>query len=617
MNSAPLLPPSVSNMDSSNPGDGSPSDVAVGTGPASPAAQPPQSARPVLESSLQRSLVLNFFVPALILAAGIGVVLAFGSVEPAEKREDDQSMAGRLKRLPSAEVTQVLSLASIDKPLELRVDGVVVPFREIQVASEVSGRIVKKSAACETGSFVTKGELLVEIDDTDYQQEVERLTRMREQDYQALAEVDQELANTKRLVEIATQDVQLQEREVKRLESMPSGFASAGELDRARKVLLTATQGRIGFENQMNLLAARRKKLEAAERLATTELRGAEINLERTRIYSPVDGVVVRENAELNSFIQRGNPIVTLEDVSKAEVAVNLRMDQLQWVLDQRRGNPDRRMTTGGAETASGDRPELPASNQLEYSLPPTPAIIEFEITGRSDKTYRWDGTLVRYQGVGLDARSRTVPVVIVVDQPRHFKGDDSQPMESRSPSPLVRGMFVNVRLLVQPQTNLVAIPAEAIQPGNRILQFIPDDLVVSQASPGARTSTSPASVAVPASASTPSSADLGGFDASRWRTGRVIVRQRVVPVDSLWLSFADEENPRLVSTDAGAATQRNQEDIAGERTSLATQEHRYWVCEIPGNQVHGGDWIVRSPLRDFDTELKVRVPAADLIPFD
>ena len=104
---------------------------------------------------------------------------------------------------------------------------------------------------------------------------------------------------------------------------------------------MIAIQSRIGYENQLNLLAARRNKYEASERLATTQLRSAEINLERTKIYSPVDGVIVRENAELNSFIQRGSPIVTLDDVSKAEVAVNLRMDQLHWVLDQQRQPPE------------------------------------------------------------------------------------------------------------------------------------------------------------------------------------------------------------------------------------------------------------------------------------
>ena len=157
-----------------------------------------------------------------------------GSIAPKARLADDQSPAGRLRRLPAAEVVKVLSLAEIEQPLELRVDGVVVPYREIELAAEVAGRIVRKSPTCETGSFVSKGEFLVEIDATDYRQEVERLTRMREQEYEELKEIDQEMANVKRMVELASDDVAIQAREVKRLEAMPAGFASEAELDRVK-----------------------------------------------------------------------------------------------------------------------------------------------------------------------------------------------------------------------------------------------------------------------------------------------------------------------------------------------------------------------------------------------
>jgi len=502
------------------------------------------------------SLLFNIVLPLVILGIGLGIVSALGSVEPKARPADDESLAGRMRRLPPADVMEVLSLKELDQPLELRVDGVVVPYREVAIATEVAGRIVKKSPVCEAGSYVKKGELLIEIDATDYAQEVDRLSRMREQDYEALKEVDQEISNTRKLIEIAKQDVELQEREVKRLESMPSGFASEGELDRAKKSLLTANQSAIGFENQLTLLAARRGKLEAAERLATTQLRGAEINLERTKIYSPVDGVIVREDAELNSFVQRGSPIVTMEDVSKVEVAINLRMDQLLWVLDQREG--------ATAETVS---------QKPGYSLPATPAVIEFEVAGRSDKRYRWNGTLLRYDGIGLDPRSRTVPVVVLVDKPQQFEGGEGARLQASSPSPLVRGMYVDVRLQIKPRTELVVIPAVAIQPGNRVWQFVQDDSLVK-----------PASTEKTMSDTEGPETD---FDPTLWMAGKVHIRRNVVPVDSLWLS-----------TDDGDSVSR---------------ERRYWICEIAGSEVVGGSWIVSSPLGDFESELPVRVPVASL----
>jgi len=530
------------------------------------------------------SLLFNVLLPIGILLAGAGAFAALGSVAPKSRDADDQTLAGRMQRLAAADVAQVLALSQIDKPLELRVDGVVVPFREVALAAEVAGRVVKKSPACEAGNYVKKGDLLLEIDAVDYEQSVERLSRMREQDYEAIKELDQESANTQRMVTIASEDVAIQEREVKRFGSMPDGFASQGEVDKAKKSLLTAVQSKIGYENQMNLLAARRSKLEASERLATTELRGAEINLERTKVYSPVDGVIVRENAELNSFIQRGSPIVTLDDISKAEVAVNLRMDQLHWVLDQKHGDAtDEALQSIASGKVTGDAAPSPG-----YSLPPTPVIIEYKISGRSDKTYRWNGTLVRYDGIGLDTRSRTVPVRIVVDNPRQFVGQDKDSLSSASPSPLVRGMFVSVRLLIRPKTPLVAIPSLAIQPGNRVWQFVSDDSVLKPKNASEAITAPPASPTVPSeTVKTPDD-----FDPALWRAGRVMVRRGIVPVDSLWLSAGD---------DAKVSLEDN------------TKDRRYWICEVTGGEMTGGDWVVNSPLSDFDTQVPVRVPISEL----
>ncbi len=527
-------------------------------------------------------LLFNVLLPVGILAAGAAAVWALGSKAPETRVADDQSLAGRLSRLPAAEVAPILSLQEVGQPLELRVDGVVIPYREVQLAAEVAGRIIEKSSLCEAGNFVRSGDLLVKVDPTDYAQEVERLSRMREQEYEALREVDQEMANTKRLIEIAERDIELQQREVDRLSSLPRGFVSEGEVDRASKLLLTANQSRVALDNQFDSLTARRMRLEAAERMARTQLRSAEINLQRTEIRSPIDGVIVSEDAELNSFIQRGSSIVTIEDVGKVEVAVNLRMDQLHWVLDQENKVP----------IDSEATPETKA-DRLGYRLPVTEAVIEYEVAGLRNRKYRWEGRLQRYAGIGLDPSSRTVPVIVVVDNPTRmmsessdgFSLSDSRSADKVSPQrTLVRGMFVTVRLLVQPKTPLFAIPAVAIRPGNRLWHFLPDDSVLQAAEPETATDS-------PAPPPTFDRAASSGFDPALWVPGRLRVLSGVTPVDSLWLP--------------GSGANRGGAEL-----------DRYWICEIEGNPVRGGDWVVRSPLGDFgDSQIAVRVLAESLSP--
>ena len=152
------------------------------------------------------------------------------------------------------------TLEETGKQLELVIDGSVVPFHEARVAAEVAGRVIFKSDHCEAGSFVREGDVLMRIDPTDMELEVERLSRLRDQEYRALAEVDQEMANTTRSLEVARADVKLKQKEVERQQSLKT-FASQSEVDASMSALLQASQQLVTLENQLDLFKARRSKV--------------------------------------------------------------------------------------------------------------------------------------------------------------------------------------------------------------------------------------------------------------------------------------------------------------------------------------------------------------------
>ena len=58
--------------------------------------------------------------------------------------------------------------ANHDQGIRFEVDGVVVPFRQIEIAAQVGGRIAFKSENCRTGRAVQEGELLLRIVQSDY-----------------------------------------------------------------------------------------------------------------------------------------------------------------------------------------------------------------------------------------------------------------------------------------------------------------------------------------------------------------------------------------------------------------------------------------------------------------
>lgn len=496
------------------------------------------------------AILFNVVIPLALLSLGAFIVYSLGTVQPEKRPDADTTRVGRLKSLPPVQVVKLQSLESLGRPLRLKVDGTVVPYREALVAAEVAGRVVFKADDVEAGSYVNQGQLLMRIDPTDYELEVQRLTRLQEQEYQALAEIDQEMANAQRLIEVATADVALQQREVDRQRSLPEGFASRAEIDQANRALLAARQQLVNSQNQLDLLRQRRIRLEATERLAATQLSAAKVNLERTEIRAPIDGVIVSEQADLNTFVNRGSTLVTIEDTSKVEVATSLRMDQLYWVLDQR----DRGAAPIDAATSG-------------YDLPATPAIIRYEVAGREGLVYRWQGRLLRYDGIGLDPVTRTVPVRVVVDDPTLFIDERGQTRRANGATPLVRGMYVSVHLLIEPTTELVAIPARALQPGNRVLQFVPDESVLEVAA--ALPESGPLDPSVPPATAPPASAS---FEPSHWEPGRIIVRKDIYPVDSLVMEEGPMEDP-----------------------------DRIWICEVRDQLLSSGSLVVVSPIGSID----------------
>ena len=529
-------------------------------------------------SSRLRWVMFNVALPLASLAVGGLAIWALGTAEPSRRPAADTSRVGRLRGLEPVRVTPIRTLAESGESLQLRVDGTVVPFREVQVATEVAGRIIVKSDECAAGNYVSEGELLVRIDPTDYELEVERLSRQLEQAYEALREVDQDVVNTRRLIEIAEKDAELQSREVKRLDSLPSGFASQGERDQARRAELQAGQQLVTYQNQLDSLDKRRKALEASERLAATQLRVAKVNLKRTEIRAPMDGVVVREDAELNSFVARGNPIVTIEDTSKVEVSTSLRMDQLYWVMNQ--------AGRSVSDIESG------------YELPPTDVVIEYEMSGRAGAIYRWEGRLLGYDGIGLDPQTRTVPVRVIVDDPQTFRDDSGMRRNLIGPTTLVRGMFVRVLLKLKPQTDLWVIPALAMKPGNRIWLFGPDESLL-DAPPdsegpdsegnkerdgtegdvaetdGAKGGDSRDQVTSDGQTGTTPQPDASGFDPSRWIPGRVRVVDSILPVDSI--------------------------SPTGMEAPTEVESGRSWICEDRSGELRTGAMVVVSPLGSFD----------------
>jgi len=379
--------------------------------------------------------LLSWLLPLVILGAAIGGFVVLGGPKAPPRKE---------KEAPKAVVVRTQQVEQQTTGIDLAVDGVVVPLREVTLAAEVAGRVLRKTAACNEGQLVAKGTVLFEIDPRDYELDVARLEKELTQAGLAIEEVDEELIQNATSTELAKRQVELARREAVRLEGLKaSKIVTESEHDRALRDELTATNSLTMLEGQKRVLAKRRNRLLEAQSLASTMIEKSKLDLSRTRISSPVDGIVVEDNVEQDSFVAKGAPLVTIEDTSATEVRTSLRMDEVGRVLGGRNG---------------GDG---------EHGFPGVPAKVSFTI---GDQRYEWDGVLSRQEGRGLDEKTRTLSCLVHVPEPTKLRAIDRYgaaraTLPAEAPPSLLRGMFVNVLLHVDVQQSLVSVPQEAVRP--------------------------------------------------------------------------------------------------------------------------------------------------------
>lgn len=498
-----------------------------------------------------RTILFGFLLPVVFIAVGFGTYVFLGRQLPKKAPLEGMDTVSKLRRLPIVAVDKVLDSSSL-KTLDVAVTGTVVSYRQINLAAEVAGRIKLKSEACQIGRFVKRGDLLFELDSTDFELEVERLDALQESEYAQQRELDQEIANSKNILELAEEELAILEKDIERLQALPKGFASESELDQAKRSRVASANQRLTVMNQIQTLETRRSRLKMAERLAASQLQLARVNLERTKIVSPINGVIVTESVQTDSYVQKGATLCVIEDTEKVEVSCNLRSDQLLLILDQ--PVDGRKSPKVGAL--------LSAAN---YELPHTDVTVSYRIAGRERDVFEWKGKLSRYEGIGLDAQSRTVPIRIQVEKPSevYVNGEKLEGASESGLPALVRGMFVQCQIHTIPPKDVVLIPKMALKPGNQLWKFEQDDSLIAPGEPAATEDPEKSQEAEPSKGE--KNAGLS-IDPKDWRAGKVIVTGGINVANLI---------------------KRGEEDA------------EYWVVE-GGDKVKPNDLVVISPLANI-----------------
>ena len=197
--------------------------------------------------------------------------------------------------------------------------------RHARISTQVVGEIVELGQDVQEGAGVDKGQVLVRIDDREYQAQLKRAKSALDSDQAQLEQLDKEETNLQRLIDIAEDELEIAEREYDRVRDLierssanPREFdAALGDLQRARRILQT-------LENQKAVLPDRKAAQRATCELRRAEVALAELNVERCTILAPFDGRLNKVQAQIGERVAPGDPLCTLVDPMLIEVPIEL-----------------------------------------------------------------------------------------------------------------------------------------------------------------------------------------------------------------------------------------------------------------------------------------------------
>ncbi|MGM0565771.1 MAG: efflux RND transporter periplasmic adaptor subunit [Bacteroidota bacterium] len=223
---------------------------------------------------------------AILLIAGVIAWIIF-LTEPSAQRE----AASR----QTAMLVKTISVEKGSYQPAFQALGTVRPAKEIILSPRVSGEITELSKNFVPGGHVKKGEKLIQIDPSDYQN---TLQQRKSELKQAQADLNMEMGRQR----VAQKDYELSEQ--------------------------TLT----GAEKDLVLRKPQLNTARAQVLSAETALEQAKLDLQRTAIKAPFDAHIVSREVNTGSQVSRGQTLARLVGLENYWVEATLPLSKMQWI---------------------------------------------------------------------------------------------------------------------------------------------------------------------------------------------------------------------------------------------------------------------------------------------
>ena len=344
-------------------------------------------------------ILVNFLVCLVILGGAVAAVIWINRTEPVAQKVNRT-------RKSAALVETVTAKLGTYSP-RLVVLGTVRAAQQISLRPRVDGQVLEISNELVPGGMVKQGDLLLEIDPADFEN--------------ALSIKESELAQANASMKIEEARQELAKRELKLLEG------SIGEANRS----LVMREPQIA-------------SMKAQVAAATAAVQRAELDLDRTKVYSPFDAQVLSRAVNVGSQVGPGDELGQLIGLDEFWIMAAVPVRSLRWV-EFPRMDENHEDQSSSASKSSNDKTLNPLASGSKVILRNRDA---------------WGANTTREARVSkligsLDQQTRLARVLITVGDPLALKMDAP---------PLILESLLETEIVGKPIENVIRLERRFIR---------------------------------------------------------------------------------------------------------------------------------------------------------
>ncbi len=344
-------------------------------------------------------LITRIAIPIAIVAVGLGVQALLVATKPPTEARPPSELGVTVRTTKVSAKQQKATVAA---------QGTVVPAREVSLQPEVQGRVTFASKALVPGGRFKKGEVLLRIDASEYALRAK----------QTASEVEQ-----------AEQQIKLEE--------------SRGEIAAQEWKLIGAEDGSSDAGRSVALRKPQMKEAEARRDLAQHARDLAQLNVGRTTLVAPFNGIVRSGNVTIGQYVSPAVNLGSLVGSDAYWVQVSIPVASLGTIR------------VPGFNVGAEEGSEAKVWQEV------------------GEERIARQGRVVRLFG-DVDPMGRMARVLVEIEDPL---GRETE--EQANQLPLLLGAYVHVNIEGEQMIDVVEVPRSAVHSGRYVYVYGPDNHLI------------------------------------------------------------------------------------------------------------------------------------------